>query len=69
MFNGVVVPIGRHLDYESVATYSCNNGFSVVGGNTRTCTGDGSSTTGAFTGVAPTCGRELESFMCTHLLS
>ncbi len=34
--------------FDVVATYSCFAGFSLVGDNTRNCTGDGSSTTGAF---------------------
>ena len=41
--------------FNSVATYSCDTGFSLVGNSNRTCTGDGSSITGAFNGVAPTC--------------
>ncbi len=41
--------------FNVVATYSCNTGFSLVGGSDRTCTGDGSSTTGAFNGMAPIC--------------
>ena len=38
-----------------MATYRCDTGFSLVGNSTRTCTGDGSSTTGEFGGVTPTC--------------
>ena len=38
-----------------VATYSCDTGFSLVGDSTRTCIGNGSSTTGAFDGIAPIC--------------
>ncbi|XP_064399001.1 uncharacterized protein LOC135345497 isoform X2 [Halichondria panicea] len=38
-----------------MATYSCDTGFALVGNNTRTCTGDGSNSTGAFNGAAPTC--------------
>ncbi len=45
--------------FEVVATYSCFAGFALVGGNIRTCTGDGSSTTGAF-GIDPTCERERD---------
>ncbi len=46
--------------FNVTATYNCNTGFSLVGGNnTRTCTGNGSSTTGAFNGVSPICEREL----------
>ncbi|XP_064399559.1 uncharacterized protein LOC135346009 isoform X2 [Halichondria panicea] len=38
-----------------MATYSCDTGFALVGNKTRTCTGDGSNSTGAFNGAAPTC--------------
>ncbi len=38
-----------------VATYNCDNGFSLAGDQARTCTGDGNSTTGAFNGLPPTC--------------
>ncbi len=41
-----------------MATYSCDTGCALVGNNTRTCTGDGSNSTGAFNGAAPTCERE-----------
>ncbi len=41
-----------------VATYSCDTGFSLVGNNSRTCAGDGSSITGAFDGEAPICDGE-----------
>ena len=44
--------------FNVVATYSCDTGFSLVGNGNRTCTGDGSSTTGAFNGVAPICQSE-----------
>ncbi len=61
------VPINGSVTYTStadedgsyrfnvVATYSCNIGFSLVGDSNRTCTGDGSSTTGTFSGMAPNC--------------
>ena len=44
--------------FDVVANYYCNTGFSLVGNSSRTCTGDGSSTTGAFDGGAPTCERK-----------
>ncbi len=56
VFNGVVRSNGT-LEFGIEAVYSCNTGFSLVGSNNRTCTGDGSSTTGAFDRVAPTCER------------
>ncbi len=58
VFNGVVYENGN-LEIGAEAVYSCNTGLSLVGSNNRTCTGDGSSTTGTFDGVAPTCEREL----------
>ncbi|XP_064395003.1 uncharacterized protein LOC135342233 isoform X1 [Halichondria panicea] len=51
--------------FDVVVTYSCFVGFSLVGDNTRTCTGDGSSTTGAFSGIDPTC----EPITCSPLMS
>ncbi len=44
--------------FNVMATYGCDTGFYLVDNNTRTCTGDGSSTTGAFDGEAPTCEGE-----------
>ncbi len=44
--------------FSVVANHSCDDGFALVGNSNRTCTGDGSSTIGAFNGVAPTCERE-----------
>ncbi len=45
-----------------MATYNCDTGFSLVGNNSRTCTGNGSSIIGAFDGSASTCQRELHGF-------
>ena len=47
-----------NLEFGTQAIYSCDNGFSLVGNTTRTCTGDGSSTTSSFDGEAPTCEGE-----------
>ena len=51
--------------HETIASYSCTIdgenriGFGLDGGNeTRTCAGDGSSTIGDWTGIAPTCERK-----------
>ncbi len=46
--------VGNYV-FDVTANHSCYTGFSLVGDNTRTCTGDGSSINGAFDGVAPTC--------------
>ncbi len=44
-----------NLKFETQATYGCDTGFYLVGINTKTCTGDGSSITGAFDGLVPIC--------------
>ena len=36
--------------FEQTATYSCNTGYNLVGGSTRTC-----QASGAWSGNAPTC--------------
>ncbi len=51
-----------NLEFGKQAIYNCNTGFALVGNTTRTCTGDGSSTTGAFDGGTSTC--EGESPIC-----
>ncbi len=43
-----------------MANHSCDTGFDLAG-NSRTCSGDGSSATGAFDGEAPNCEGE-----CVH---
>ena len=45
--------------FNAMANHSCDTGFVLVGNNTRTCTGDGSSTTGVFDGEAAFCECEL----------
>ncbi len=47
-------------DYGTVATYTCNTGYFLSGIATRTCGGDGSSVTGAFSGVDPFCTRTFQ---------
>ena len=49
---------GSEYDLGTVATYSCNNGFVLVGPNeTRSCMEV--ETLGEFSGVAPTCERKF----------
>ena len=38
--------------YSSVATYSCDSGYALIGDNMRTCLD-----TGLWSGSAPTCGK------------
>ena len=43
-------------DYGTTATYQCDSGYELTGGDTlRTCTGDGSSPVGQWSGAAPVC--------------
>ncbi len=57
-FGGASSDGNSNYAFDVVANYSCYNGFSLVGNNKRRCTGDGSSITGSFDGVAPTCERK-----------
>lgn len=43
------------FDFGTIATYSCESGFAVIGSLKRTCGGDGSSLTGEWDGYDPTC--------------
>ena len=43
-------------DYGTTATYQCDSGYELTGGDTvRTCTGDGSSPVGEWNGTLPVC--------------
>jgi len=48
--NGQVNTTGTTLG--QTATYSCNTGYNLIGGSTRTC-----QATGVWSGSAPTCDR------------
>ena len=54
-FSGASSDGNSNYAFDVVANYNCDNGFSLVGNSSRTCTGDGSSTTGVFDGIAPIC--------------
>ena len=44
------------FDVGTMATYSCDAGFELQGGDTvRTCMGDGSTRFGIWSGLTPTC--------------
>ena len=48
--------ITGHFDYGTTATYQCDSGYELTGGDTvRTCTGDGSSSVGQWNGTALAC--------------
>ena len=43
-------------DYGTTATYQCDSGYELTGGDTvRTCTGDGSSPVGQWNGTILVC--------------
>ena len=55
--------------FNAMANHSCDTGFVLVGNNTRTCTGDGSRTTGVFNGTAAAfCKRELMQLLTNALI-
>ena len=57
--NGAVSVTG--LSPESVANYTCNDGFLLVGISTRICGSDGT-----WSGVPPECEREFNTISLTH---
>ena len=51
------------FEFGTVATHSCDAGFSLVGGMTRTCMdNDQGDIVGVWSGSAPTCERKDFSF-------
>ena len=59
--NGMVTVTG--LTPGSIATYTCNNSYQLLGNNTRTCDSNGS-----WTNMEPTCVRKYLMFSCTNCL-
>ena len=50
------VDITTDFALDTVATHTCNEGFSLVGRSTRTCMDDDQAdTNGVWSGVAPSC--------------
>ena len=47
------------FDFGTAATYICDTGFGLSGDSMRMCRGNGSSTTGEWSGVAPSCQGKL----------
>lgn len=48
------------FDYQTMATYSCNAGYTLSGGNSvRTCGSSPTDGSGQWSGTAPTCERTL----------
>ena len=48
---------GPEYDLNTVATYICDEGFELVGDETRTCEDVGAGVTGEFSGTSATCER------------
>ena len=46
---------GDPLVFGTIATYSCDIGYSLLGVEIQTCEGNGSSVTGGWNGTEPTC--------------
>ncbi len=55
--NGMIVySTTPPFNFGTTATYQCNDGYSLASGDrVRTCTGDGTSTVGQWSGTAPVC--------------
>ena len=57
MFGGPDHPLG------TVATYTCNEGFDLVGDDVRVCEAVGNGVMGMFSGSSPICNRGVVSVM------
>ena len=66
MCDGLTLPVNGGIEYSSdstapydvltTATYTCDSGFALSGGDeVRTCVSNVDSTGGVWTGTAPTC--------------
>ena len=57
--NGMIIysrETAEHYEYGTTATYQCDSGYELTGGDTvRTCTNDGSRPVGQWNGTAPVC--------------
>ncbi len=57
------------FSYETTATYRCDPGYDITGGNNeRTCTGDGSTPSGQWNGAAPQCPRMFYYMVFDHMI-
>ena len=55
------------FDFETFATYSCDPGYELSGGNdVRMCDGNSVSAVGSWNGTAPSCTRESYHFVTLH---
>ena len=53
---------GPEYVLDTVATYICDEGYVLIGDETRTCEDVGAGVTGEFSGAAPTCEREYSIY-------
>ena len=69
---GSVETVEDQYGHGATATYQCDSGYELTGGDTvRTCTGDGSSPVGQWNGTASVCkGKQMISvcICCTLML-
>jgi len=62
--NGRIVYSSTFLDYSTLATYICDTGYGISSGNViRTCSGDGLTPDGTWTGVPPSCQGITDRFI------
>ena len=58
------VRVEDQYDCETTATYQCDSGYELTGGDTvRTCTGDGSSPEGQWSETAPVCTGKITQWL------
>ncbi len=50
--------------YSTVASFVCLDGYYLVGSGTRTCTGNGLTITGTWTGSNPSCKGKCDKYSC-----
>ena len=61
------VTIKSQYIYGTTATYQCNSGYELTGGDTvRTCSGDGSSPVGQWSGTTPMCLGKKTVYIDNH---
>ena len=53
--NGLIGYESNTFNFGTSATYTCTDGFFLIGGNSRRCGGDGTSVNGVWSETAPIC--------------
>lgn len=67
--NGTTLYTKESLEYGTVATHSCDKGFSLSGIAQRMCNGDETSITGTWSGIAPTCKRKEVTHIYRYIVA